>query len=73
MVHGGIHDDADSFRRTVGGQFIDTSRWVTPDEGALEGQRRVLYLAGKQAVSLFLSGVPHQTIKQLTSKVEGAG
>jgi hypothetical protein len=67
MVHGEIHDDANSFRRTVGGQLIDTSQWVTPDEGALEGQRRVLYLARKQAVSLYLSGAPGQTIKQLTS------
>jgi hypothetical protein len=41
------------------------ARWK--DRGAY------IIFAGKQAVSLFLFGVPRQTIKQLTSKVEGAG
>jgi hypothetical protein len=58
MGHGEVDDGSSCSLRTVGGQHIDTEQWATPDEGALEGDRRVLYLARKQAVSLYLSGGP---------------
>ena len=67
MGHGEVDDGSSCSLRTVGGQHIDTEQWATPDEGALEGDRRVLYLARKQAVSLYLSGAPGRTIEQLTS------
>ncbi|QCC03080.1 hypothetical protein E6A55_20905 [Cupriavidus necator H16] len=43
-------------RRIVGGNTIDTSQWPTPDDGALEGNRRALSFARKLAVELYLSG-----------------
>ncbi|MFL9869740.1 hypothetical protein PQR67_36725 [Paraburkholderia fungorum] len=62
-----VDDGSNCSRRTVGGRSIDTAQWATPDEGALEGDRRVLYLARKQAVRLYLSGATADTIKKLTS------
>lgn len=53
--------------RTVGGRIIDSSQWATPDEGALEDNRRTLYLARKKAVSLYLAGASPDFIKQSTS------
>ncbi|MBB5497573.1 5-deoxy-D-glucuronate isomerase [Paraburkholderia sp. MM5384-R2] len=49
--------------RTLGRRTIDTSQWASPDEGALEGGRRALYFARKEAVSLYLSGGTADTIK----------
>lgn len=60
-------DDSAYSHRIVSGQSIDTSQWATPDEGALQGTRRELYLARKRAVELYLSGASAQTIEQLTS------
>lgn len=67
MDLGDVDEGFSYSRRTVGGRSIDTSQWATPDEGALEGDRRIKYLARKRAVSLYLSGETHNTIKQLTS------
>ncbi|WP_354687530.1 hypothetical protein [Cupriavidus necator] len=60
-------DSCHCSRRTIGRRAIDTSLWASPDEGALEGERRALYFARKQAVSLYLSGATADTIKRLTS------
>lgn len=49
--------------RVIGGQSIDTSTWVTPDEGALLDEIRSAYLARKVAVSLYLQGFPAAHIK----------
>jgi hypothetical protein len=37
----------------MGRKTIDASQWPSPDEGALEGGRRALYFARKEAVSLY--------------------
>lgn len=54
-------------RRIVGGKTVDASKWPTPDEGALEGDRRALYFARKQAVLLFLAGATSEIIERQTS------
>ncbi|WP_350357453.1 hypothetical protein [Paraburkholderia fungorum] len=62
-----IDDNSPYTRRTVDGRTVDTSQWASPDEGALAGDRRILYLARKQAVSLYLSGAPADNIRRLTT------
>jgi hypothetical protein len=54
-------------RRIIGRNYVDTSHWATPDEGALEGDKRDQYFARKQAVLLFLAGASFESIKRLTS------
>ncbi|QUN26666.1 hypothetical protein KB879_32425 (plasmid) [Cupriavidus sp. KK10] len=63
----GIDDNSFYSRRMIDGRTVDTSHWASPDEGALTGDRRVLYLARKQAVSLYLSGASADSIRRLTS------
>lgn len=62
-----VDDQSHRSYRTIGRRAVDTSLWASPDEGALEGDRRALYFARKQAVSLYLSGATADTIKRLTS------
>lgn len=62
-----VEDAAQYSRRTVGGRSIDTSQWATPDVGALQGERRALYLARKKAITLYLKGETDQVIKNATS------
>jgi hypothetical protein len=62
-----IDDSSHCSCRTIGRGAIDTSLWASPDEGALEERRRALYLARKEAVSLYLSGATAEAIKRLTS------
>lgn len=54
-------------RRVVSGANIDTSLWATLDEGALQADKRIQYLARKQAVVLYLSGATSNAIKRATS------
>lgn len=54
-------------RRVVNGANIDTSLWATPDEGALQADKRIQYFARKQAVVLYLSGATSNAIKRATS------
>ncbi|WP_254067839.1 hypothetical protein [Burkholderia sp. L27(2015)] len=54
-------------RRVINGQSIDISHWATPDEGAMQGERRTLYFARKQAIYLYLSGTSEEAIKRVTS------
>ncbi len=64
----GIDDNNSPWsRRMIDGRTVNTSQWATPDEGALTGDRRVLYLARKRAVSLYLSGASAESIRRLTS------
>ncbi|WP_434666865.1 hypothetical protein P5W99_37705 [Paraburkholderia sp. A3BS-1L] len=67
MEAGDVDDSLYCSTRTMGRRTIDTSQWASPDEGALEGSRRALYFARKEAVSLYLSGATADTIKHLTS------
>ncbi|MDR6476200.1 hypothetical protein J2778_003700 [Paraburkholderia graminis] len=67
MNPGGVDDESTCSRRRIGGRTIDTSQWATPDEGALEGQRRVQYFSRKKAVSLYLAGATSDAIRHLTS------
>ncbi|MGF6372867.1 hypothetical protein OKW40_005683 [Paraburkholderia sp. RAU6.4a] len=67
MEAGDVDDSLYCSTRTMGRRTIDTSQWASPDEGALEGGRRALYFARKEAVSLYLSGATADTIKRLTS------
>lgn len=67
MEAGDIEHGDSCARRIVGGNTIDTSQWPTPDEGALEGNRRALYFARKLAVELYLSGATTCVLKQQTS------
>lgn len=67
MATGDSVDDVCCSRRKVGGREIDAAQWATPDEGALEGAKRTLYLGRKQAVSLYLGGADAETIKERTS------
>lgn len=50
--------------RVVAKQTVDTSIWVTPDEGALTGKMRDRYFLRKLAISLYLSGASDLVIKQ---------
>ena len=67
MEAGDVDDSSHCSCRMIGRQTIDTLQWASPDEGALEGDRRALYFARKQAVALYLSGATADTIKRLTS------
>lgn len=55
-----------SLCRVVGGIVVDTTQWATPDVGALQEEKRSQYFARKQAIDLYLSGVPPEVIKQST-------
>jgi hypothetical protein len=66
MEAGDVDDSLYCSTRTMGRRTIDTSQWASPDEGTLEGSRRALYFARKEAVSLYLSGATAGTIKQRT-------
>lgn len=67
MAAGDVVDSSHFSRRMVSGRVVDTSQWATPDVGALEGKRRALYFARKQAVTLYLAGADSTTITQRTS------
>jgi len=67
MEAGDVDDNCHGSRRKVDGRHVDTSQWASPDEGALEGSRRALYRARKQAVLLYLCGAPADTIRRQTS------
>lgn len=67
MHAGDLDEGLHCSHRTVDGRTVDTSHWASPDEGALDGNRRTLYFARKRAVSLYLAGATADTIRQQTS------
>ncbi|MBW0446150.1 hypothetical protein JNC06_03990 [Paraburkholderia phenoliruptrix] len=67
MESDGVDNSMQGSVRTIGGRVIDSSQWATPDEGALQGDRRALYLARKNAVSLYLAGASPDDIRHSTS------
>ncbi|MDO8651396.1 MAG: hypothetical protein Q7R66_04330 [Undibacterium sp.] len=53
-------------KRVVGGASINTEKWPTPDEGALQGMAHSSYFDRKNAVLLFLNGESDDSIKRKT-------
>jgi len=53
--------------RVVDGALVDTSKWSTPDEGALLNEKKQRYFLRKKAIELYLAGVDKNDIKERTS------